>query len=112
MSAVLEALERVGVPAAAGGVALGAEFKPGEGASFVVRSPIDGAPLRTLHAAAVHEVDAAIEASVQAFDAWRCVPAPRRGELVRRLGELLRRHHDDLAAIVTEAFCKICAVAR
>jgi aldehyde dehydrogenase (NAD+) len=112
MSAALEALERCGVPALAGGVALGAEFKPGEGAPLVVRSPIDGAPLRTLRSAAAHEVAAAIEASVHAFEAWRVVPAPRRGELVRRLGELLRRHHDDLATLVTEEVGKISAEAR
>jgi aldehyde dehydrogenase (NAD+) len=112
VSAIAEALERVGVPATAGGVALGAEFKPGEGAPLVVRSPIDGAPMRSLRSAAVHEVDEAIAAGAQAFEAWRSVPAPRRGELVRRLGELLRRHQDDLATLVTHEVGKITAEAR
>ncbi|MGV9005650.1 MAG: aldehyde dehydrogenase family protein [Brevundimonas sp.] len=69
--------------------------------TLAVRSPIDG-----LTAGAVVEADkAAIEATLvragQAFDAWKRVPAPRRGELVRLLGEELRAAKDDLGMLVT-----------
>jgi aldehyde dehydrogenase (NAD+) len=69
--------------------------------TLTVRSPIDG-----LAAGAVDEADrVAIEATLvragQAFDAWKRVPAPRRGELVRLLGEELRAAKDDLGMLVT-----------
>src|SRR6185369_11537160 len=47
------------------------------------------------------QVDAAIEAAHTAFLAWRGVPAPRRGELVRLFGEELRSAKADLGALVT-----------
>ena len=65
------------------------------------RSPIDGssgAPVRVADAAAI---EAALAAATAAFDAWRRIPAPRRGELVRLLGEELRASKDDLAMLVT-----------
>jgi aldehyde dehydrogenase (NAD+) len=112
VTAVGAALARLGVPADAGGFALGSEFRAGEGASFTVRSPLDGEPLRTLRSASVHEVETAIEAAARAFETWRSVPAPRRGDLVRRLGELLREHQDDLAMLVMHEVGKIAAEAR
>jgi aldehyde dehydrogenase (NAD+) len=110
--AVAAALERLGVPAGAGGVAIGPRFGAGHGAPLSVRSPIDGAILAELHTASAADVDEAIDASARAFAVWRDVPAPRRGELVRRLAELLRRHRDDLATLVTHEVGKISEEAR
>ncbi|CAN5370390.1 aldehyde dehydrogenase family protein [soil metagenome] len=72
----------------------------GEG-SVVARSPIDGSSAGTLRAATPEAVEATIARSMTAFAAWRRVPAPRRGELVRLLGEELRAAKDDLAMLVT-----------
>ena len=47
-----------------------------------------------------------------AYDAWRLVPAPVRGAVVRRFGELLREHLDDLATLVTVEVGKITSEAR
>ena len=110
--AVAEALERLGVPAGAGGVAVGPRFGAGRGVLLAVQSPIDGALVGELYTASTAEVHEAIDASARAFGAWRLVPAPRRGELVRRLAELLRRHKDDLAALVTLEVGKIGEEAR
>src|SRR4051812_20402590 len=111
-SVTARALERLGVPAAAGGFALGSRFASGRGPALAVRSPIDGSTLRELGTASPAEVGEAIEAGERAFHAWRDVPAPRRGEFVRRLGELLRRHRDDLATLVTLEVGKISQEAR
>jgi aldehyde dehydrogenase (NAD+) len=105
------ALARLGVPETAGGVALGARFSAG-GAGLAVRSPIDGSVLRELGTASTGDVEEAIALGERAFVKWREVPAPRRGELVRRLGELLRRHQDDLATLVTLEVGKIPQEAR
>ncbi|MBX3118225.1 MAG: aldehyde dehydrogenase family protein [Fimbriimonadaceae bacterium] len=71
------------------------------GSDLTVTSPIDGAELARLKLDTKAEVDAKIAKSVEAFKAWREVPAPHRGELVRRLGEKLRAHKEDLAVLVT-----------
>ncbi|HWP09491.1 MAG TPA: aldehyde dehydrogenase family protein [Polyangiaceae bacterium] len=106
------ALERLGVPREAGGFALGGRFEAGSGPTLVVKSPIDGAPLRELASAAASQVEAAITASRRAFETWRSVPAPRRGELVRRLAQELRAERDTLAALVTLEVGKIGEEAR
>ena len=69
--------------------------------SVTARSPIDGSTAGTLRATTSDHVKAAVGRSTAAFDAWRRVPAPRRGELVRLLGEELRESKDDLAMLVT-----------
>ncbi|MEV6158956.1 aldehyde dehydrogenase family protein [Nonomuraea sp. NPDC052129] len=63
-----------------------------EGDDLHARTPITGETLLGLTAATPADADEAIEAAHEAFLAWRTVPAPRRGEVVRRLAELLREH--------------------
>jgi aldehyde dehydrogenase (NAD+) len=72
----------------------------GEG-TLAVHSPIDGGLLARLAPHDAAATDLAIERSVTAFRAWRMVPAPRRGELVRRFAEGLRAHKSLLAELVT-----------
>ncbi len=73
----------------------------GKGPLWPVRSPIDGSQLAAFPLATASQVEVMVERASEAFWRWRTVPAPRRGELVRRLGELLRRHKDDLSELVT-----------
>ena len=68
---------------------------------IVVRSPIDGAELGKVRSDMPAEVDAKISASVKAFHAWREVPGPRRGELIRLFGEELRTNKLALGRLVT-----------
>ncbi|MGW5699306.1 aldehyde dehydrogenase family protein, partial [Streptomyces asiaticus] len=72
-----------------------------EGGDFSARTPLTGENLFGLTAATDADAEDAIAASRTAFLTWRTTPAPRRGELVRRLGELLREHKSDLADLVT-----------
>ncbi len=69
--------------------------------TLVVRSPIDGAEVAKVAETPPAEMDAVIARSKAAFRKWRSVPAPRRGELVRLLGEELRAAKDALGALVT-----------
>ena len=55
------------------------------------------------------ELARALSAAQRAFLAWREVPAPKRGELVRRYGEALRAHKRDLGRLVTLETGKIIA---
>ncbi len=71
------------------------------GGSLTVRSPVTGDESAALHSASAGEADAVIEKAHDAFLEWRMVPAPRRGELVRLLGEELRAAKDDLGRLVS-----------
>jgi aldehyde dehydrogenase (NAD+) len=68
---------------------------------LTVRTPITGEPLARLYRTNAAGTDAAVARAAAAFEAWRDVPAPRRGELVRLLGEELRREKEVLGALVT-----------
>jgi aldehyde dehydrogenase (NAD+) len=74
---------------------------------IVVRSPIDGSEIGRAPVTALTEMPQIIARSKAAFESWRQVPAPRRGELVRLLGEELRRDKETLAALVTAEAGKI-----
>jgi aldehyde dehydrogenase (NAD+) len=71
------------------------------GGTLVVRSPIDGAEVARVAETSASDMTAIIARSQEAFRAWRAVPAPRRGELVRLLGEELRAAKAELGAVVT-----------
>src|SRR3954447_12464033 len=66
-----------------------------------VRTPITGEVIARIASSSAADTDAAIARAQRAFEEWRDVPAPRRGELVRLLGEELRAAKDDLGALVT-----------
>ncbi|MCA0204049.1 MAG: aldehyde dehydrogenase family protein [Proteobacteria bacterium] len=71
------------------------------GGTLAVHSPIDGAEIARLTETAAADMPAVIARSQSAFAAWKTVPAPRRGELVRLLGEELRASKAALGALVT-----------
>ena len=73
----------------------------------IVRSPIDGAEIGRISFDDAAAIEAKIAQSVAAFRAWREVPAPRRGELVRLFGEELRANKDALGRLVTREVGKI-----
>jgi aldehyde dehydrogenase (NAD+) len=100
MTDLTEILARLGVPAEPAAVAIGGSWHKGRGAQLTVRSPIDGSQLAKFPLATADDVELAIAAAQQAFLQWRNVPAPRRGELVRLIGNELRAHKEDLATIV------------
>ncbi|MER5214407.1 aldehyde dehydrogenase family protein [Streptomyces sp. NPDC002838] len=72
-----------------------------EGTGLQARTPITGENLFGLTPATDAAAEEAVAATHEAFLDWRTTPAPRRGELVRRLGELLREHKSDLADLIT-----------
>ena len=72
-----------------------------EGKDLEVRSPIDGSLLAALKLESRKDADGQIARSVRAFEQWRAVPGPRRGELIRIFGQKLRDRKEDLARLVT-----------
>ncbi len=72
-----------------------------EGGELAVRSPVDGATIAHVKTDTKATLDKKISRARAAFEAWRTVPGPRRGELIRLLGEELRRAKDPLGRLVT-----------
>jgi aldehyde dehydrogenase (NAD+) len=73
---------------------------PGTG-NHAVHSPIDGAEIGRVSFDTQVTIEAKIADATIAFQAWREVPAPRRGELVRLFGEELRANKEQLGRLVT-----------
>ena len=88
-------------------ILVGKESTEGAGPDITVNSPIDGQQIAQFKSATAGQVQAAIGEASCAFHAWRVVPAPQRGELVRRFGEALRNHKEDLAVVVSYEAGKI-----
>ena len=105
--AVAEIFPRLGLKANNAGVFAGEWF--GAGPAIEKRSPIDGTVLGRVTTATRADLERAISAAQRAFLPWRDVPAPKRGEVVRRYGEALRAHKRDLGRLVTLETGKIVA---
>jgi aldehyde dehydrogenase (NAD+) len=71
--------------------------------------PATGGSLGSMRGCTRAELDAVVEAARARFATWRMRPAPRRGEVVRHLGELLRRHKEALGELVSLEMGKIRA---
>ena len=69
--------------------------------SFASANPATGAPIAHVGACSARQYEQVIAAARSAFAGWRTVPAPRRGELVRRIGEALRREKDALGTLIS-----------
>ncbi|AOY92584.1 aldehyde dehydrogenase family protein [Cupriavidus sp. USMAA2-4] len=73
----------------------------GTGAALALRSPIDGETYGHLPACSEAEAGQRIHRAREAQSAWALLPAPARGEVVRRFGEVLREHKKALGRLVS-----------
>src|SRR6202008_684642 len=81
----------------------------GNGPLLEKRSPIDGSLLGSVRQPSENDYQAAVQAASRAFEAWRLLPAPKRGEVVRRIGDRLRAAKSSLGKLVTLEAGKIVA---
>ncbi|MCP5048355.1 MAG: aldehyde dehydrogenase family protein [bacterium] len=72
-------------------------------------SPTDGSVLGSVNAAGKEEYEEVMTVAQEAFETWRMVPAPKRGELVFQLGLELRKYKDELGSLVSMEMGKIKA---
>jgi L-aminoadipate-semialdehyde dehydrogenase len=93
-------LSRLGLQARNAGVCAGPQAWRGAGPPLVSINPSDESVLAEVVTATAADYDAVLASAVAAGRAWREVPAPRRGEAVRRLGVLLREHKDALGTLI------------
>ena len=100
MSAWRDSVASLGVAAQNKGVCAGLNEWRGEGATITSKNPADESVLAEVSTAADKDYEAVLTAATEAAKAWREVPAPRRGEPVRRLGLLLRENKDALGTLI------------
>ena len=81
----------------------------GSGPDLDAITPIDGSQIATVKQVTEAEYDRVADRAFQAFLKWRTLPAPRRGEIIRQLGNALRDQKEDLGALVTLEMGKIIA---
>ncbi len=91
-----------------GGKRLHAESKQ----TFPNYNPATGELLGYFPLSGAAEANAAVAAARTAFDTWRLVPAPKRGEILYRAGELLTRHKEELARTMTQEMGKVLKETR
>lgn len=93
-------LRRLGIEATTSGVCDGS-WKTTSGPDLESINPSNGTVLGRVRQAIETDYEQLVEAAQQAFQAWRLVPAPKRGEVIRQLGLALREHKSDLGLLVT-----------
>jgi aldehyde dehydrogenase (NAD+) len=79
------------------------------GQELVSISPIDGRPIARVIQATRSEYNQVVEIAVQAFQTWMMMPAPKRGQIVREIGDILREYKEPLGQLVTLEMGKIKA---
>jgi aldehyde dehydrogenase (NAD+) len=79
------------------------------GAPLTSFSPIDGRPIARVTQCTAADYDRIMEAAQPAFERWRMLPAPQRGQVVRAMGDRLRQFKDPLGMLVTREMGKIRA---
>jgi aldehyde dehydrogenase (NAD+) len=95
-----EVLERLGVADVNPGAWAGPALPIGDGELVTSFNPANGEPLASVRLANTTDYDAVVRTATAAFERWRKVPAPKRGEIVRQMGEAMRRHKDDLGTLI------------
>src|ERR1700712_437870 len=76
----------------------------GSGADNVVKeiiSPVDGQKIASVKIATPDQYNLAVEQAAESFKSWRAVPAPKRGEIIRQIGEALRENKEHRGKLVS-----------
>src|SRR5438093_9634903 len=82
------------------------------GQNFANYNPATGEILGYFPLSGEADANAAVAAARAAFEKWRLVPAPKRGEILFRAGELLKQHKEELARTMTQEMGKVLKETR
>lgn len=102
-----EVLKRLGIREINKGACTGAKWLDTNGKKTRSESPVDGTLIASISNASVDDYEQIIAKAQAAFLEWRKWPAPKRGEVVRQIGDALRARKEDLAYLVTLEMGKI-----
>jgi aldehyde dehydrogenase (NAD+) len=109
---VVPLLERLGIDALNSGACAGDWIPSPQGKILESINPADGSVIARVRMAAEEDYDEVVYNAHEIFKKWRMVPAPKRGQIVREIGDELRLFKDDLGALVTLEMGKILAEGR
>ena len=102
-----EFLKELGIAEINSGAAAGDFLPAPTGGELVSVSPIDGKPIARVLQASEADYEAVVAKAQETFLRWRTLPAPKRGEIVRLIGEELRKYKEPLGELVTLEMGKI-----
>jgi aldehyde dehydrogenase (NAD+) len=94
-------LQQLGIQPLNQGISTGTNNWDGNGALLESKSPVDGHIIGTVHLGGAKDYDQVVDTAHQAFLVWRNLPAPKRGEIIRQMGDRLRLHKDALGKLVS-----------
>ncbi len=97
---ISEIFAKIAIPENALGCHDGTEWF-GSGTTFTSNTPVNNTTMGTVIGASATDYTRCVDAAEQAFQTWKLVPAPQRGEVVRQYGNLLRTHKDALGRLVS-----------
>ena len=98
---ISDVLQQLGIQQLNQGISTGANNWHGNGALLESKSPVDGHIIGNVHLGGAKDYDQVVDTAHQAFLVWRNLPAPKRGEIIRQIGDRLRLHKDALGALVS-----------
>src|ERR1700741_640792 len=94
-------LQQFGISGKHSGVSTGAQWLKTSGELISSFSPVDGKHIADVQCASKEDYDAVIAVAQEAFKEWRLWPAPKRGEVLRQIGEALRANKSALGKLVS-----------
>jgi len=104
-----EFVRELGIEEVNSGVCFGDFVEKPKGPEIVSYSPVDGNEIARVRTASEGDYDLIVERAQTAFKSWRLMPAPKRGEIVREIGDSLREKKKILGKLVTLEMGKILA---
>ncbi|MCA9488567.1 MAG: aldehyde dehydrogenase family protein, partial [Myxococcales bacterium] len=100
-------LSRLGLEAVNPGAATTSGFLATTGREVPSFDPSTGEALGSVRLASVDDYEKVVTEAQRVFADWRMLPAPKRGEILREVGEALRQHKDDLGMLITREVGKV-----
>ncbi|MEQ9376309.1 MAG: aldehyde dehydrogenase family protein [Imperialibacter sp.] len=98
---IAEAIEKLGIENKNAGSSTGKSWIASGGEVIESFSPADGMLIASVESATAATYEQVIKKAEEAFKSWRLVPAPQRGEIVRQIGDELRRNKEHLGKLVS-----------
>lgn len=98
---IREALKKLGVQETNFGISTGTKWMDSSGDWIESFSPVDGQLIGKVKSATKKEYDSVVAIANEAFKKWRIIPAPKRGEIVRQIGDELRKYKEPLGKLVS-----------
>ena len=106
-NSIQEALKQLGIETVNSGACTGTQWMDTSGEVLTSFSPADGKPIAGVKQCTRTDYEMLVSKAAEAFAAWRMVPAPHRGEIVRQIGLELRRFKEPLGRLVSWEMGKI-----